>query len=30
MIYTVEYNSASAMQLTNHFPNPKAVQPHIS
>ena len=30
MIYAIEYNLVSAMQLTNHFRNHKAVRPHTS
>ena len=30
MIYTVECSLTSAMQLANHFANPKAVRPHTS
>lgn len=30
MIYAVDYSLASAIQIANHFPNPKAVQPHTS
>jgi hypothetical protein len=30
MIYAVDYSLASVMQLTNNFPNFKAVQPHTS